>query len=346
MGKKDLYREETVALFKEIATLFSENRDEIVDNWAREQSYTQSPKFPILRKGIEMLVDAFIEHLSKGNLDAYFRANSDIGKTTAAADIRQDVFLDAFHDFEQAYASVLWRKYRDDILKPIGLLDQLHHRTIGILAREYTATKDATIFAMAKLAESRDPKTGAHLERTREYSRIVAEVMGHDRDFVQNIFTVSVLHDIGKVGIPDYVLLKPKGLTQEEFEIMRTHTRIGGDTLDAVVGDLEITRGELVIGRDIAYYHHEKYDGSGYDGLSGEDIPLAARIFAVADIYDALRSRRPYKGPFSHEKSAGIILQGDGRTMPEHFDPAVLEAFSQSERAFHDVSEEYSDSSA
>ncbi len=343
MGKKDLYREDRVALLTEIASMFGDNRSEIVDNWVAQQIDTDSPKFESLKKGIEMLVDAFIEHLSKGDLAAYFRANSAIGRTTAATDIRQDLFLEAFHDFEEAYAGVLWKRYGDDILKPIILLDQLHHKTIGILAKEYTATKDATIFAMAKLAESRDPETGAHLERTREYSRIIAECLGHDADFVQNIYSVSVLHDIGKVGIPDCVLLKPAALTSDEFEIMRTHTKVGGDTLNAVVGDLEITRGELVMARDIAYYHHEKYDGSGYNGLVGEDIPVSARIFAAADIYDALRSKRPYKGPFSHEKSAEIILQGDGRTMPPHFDPRVLDAFAQSARAFLEVSQRYGD---
>ena len=343
MGRADIFAEHGIALLTEIASLFRENRGEIVDDWVEEQDDRDSPKFEPLRKGIEMLVDAFVEHLSKGNVAAYLKANSIIGKKTAAWDVRQDVFLDAFHDFENAYAGVLWKRYGDDILKPIGLLDQLHHKTIGILAREYTATKDATIFAMAKLAESRDPETGAHLERTREYSKVIAECLGHDADFVENIYSVSVLHDIGKVGIPDCVLLKPGGLTSDEFEIMRTHARIGGDTLNEIVGEFEITRGELVMARDIAYFHHEKLDGSGYDGLAGQDIPVAARIFAIADIYDALRSKRPYKGPFSHEKSAEIILQGDGRTMPEHFDPDVLGAFSQSSEVFLQVAERYSD---
>ncbi|HUT02922.1 MAG TPA: HD domain-containing phosphohydrolase [bacterium] len=343
MGRKDLFAEDRIALLKEIGSLFRERRGEIVENWVREQTDRDSPKFAPLKKGIEMLVDAFIEHISRGDLEAYFNANSVIGKKTAAADVRPNVFFDAFHDFEDAYAGVLWGRYSNDILKPICLLDQLHHKTIAILAKEYAATKDATIFAMAKLAESRDPETGAHLERTREYSRVIGECLGHDADFVENIYAVSVLHDIGKVGIPDSVLLKPGGLTNDEFEIMRTHAKKGGDTLNAVVGDLEITRGELVMARDIAYFHHEKYDGTGYNGLAGEDIPVAARIFAAADIYDALRSKRPYKGPLTHEQSARIILEGDGRTMPAHFDPSVLEAFAQSLQVFLEVSQKYGD---
>jgi len=143
----------------------------------------------------------------------------------------------------------------------------------------------------------------------------------------------SPLHDIGKVGIPDHILLKPGKLTPEEFAVMKTHVIIGYETLASVNASYP-GNGYLQMGMDIARFHHEKWDGSGYmDGLKGEDIPLSARILALCDVYDALRSRRVYKEPFSHEKSREIILNGKGR----HFDPVLVEAFNEHHTAFGEI---------
>jgi putative two-component system response regulator len=191
-------------------------------------------------------------------------------------------------------------------------------------------SRDLTIFALAKLAESRDPETGAHLERMREYCRVMAEELAAaehpldeiDGDFVQMIYMTSPLHDIGKVGIPDHILLKPGPLNEQEFEIMKQHTVIGGQTLDA----LALTHPEarfLLLARDIAWTHHEKFDGSGYPrGLAGDEIPLCGRIVAVADVYDALTSKRVYKPAYGHEMAFDVIRDGRG----SHFDPQVVNA--------------------
>jgi len=201
--------------------------------------------------------------------------------------------------------------------------------------RERTAqlirTRQVTVFSLAKLAESRDTETGAHLERIRSYARAIATELARGGQygetlspaFIEEIYHSSPLHDIGKVGIPDGILLKPGALTPDEFDFMKTHTLIGGDTLRAA--DIEAGRESfLAMGRDIAYFHHERWDGGGYPrGLKGTDIPLAARIVAVSDVYDALSSKRPYKEAFSHEKSKGIIIEGRGTA----FDPAVVDAF-------------------
>jgi putative two-component system response regulator len=208
-------------------------------------------------------------------------------------------------------------------------------------------SREMTIFALAKLAESRDPETGAHLERVRTYAQIIAQHLHNqsafreeiDADYINLIYQTSPLHDIGKVAIPDSILLKPGALTDDEFETMKTHTTRGAETLDAALARYPGAR-FLKMARDIVLCHHEKYDGSGYpQGLSGEDIPLCGRIVAIADVFDALTTKRVYKDAFSHEKARGIILKDRGT----HFDPAVVDAFLANEDRFIDTRERFAD---
>jgi len=213
--------------------------------------------------------------------------------------------------------------------------------------REISEAQLAAIFAMSKLAESRDPETGAHLERMREYCRLLAGQLGRsprfapivDRAFIDNIYAASPLHDIGKVGVDDRVLLKPGKLDAEEWVQMKLHPVIGAATLREV--DRQHPGNAFIrTGIDIAEGHHEKWDGGGYPyGKKGEDIPLEARILALGDVYDALTSRRCYKEAFSHEQSRSIILQGEG----SHFDPAVVEAFLAVESEFYRVRQAFQD---
>ncbi len=206
-------------------------------------------------------------------------------------------------------------------------------------------SRDVTIFSLAKLAESRDSETGAHLERMREYCRVLANHLflqeKHreevDGDYVQLIYMTSPLHDIGKVGIPDRILLKAGRLTPEEFAVMKQHTIIGGNTLAAAAAAHPEAK-FLGMARDIARSHHERYDGRGYpDGLAGERIPLCSRIVTLADVYDALTTKRVYKPAFSHEKSRTIIVN----EMASHFDPDVLTAFLEHESRFIEISQQY-----
>lgn len=208
-------------------------------------------------------------------------------------------------------------------------------------------TRDLVIFSLARLAESRDTETGQHLERVRQYSRRLAREMSAlpefahviDGEFVRLIYQTSPLHDIGKVGIPDGVLLKPGKLTKDEFEVMKKHTILGAETLDAALKQFPKAK-FLQMARDIAVAHHEKWDGSGYPyGLSGLEIPLAARIVAVADVYDALTTRRIYKDAFSTDYAEGIIQEGSGK----HFDPEVVRAFEACKEDFVRFVEQYSD---
>jgi PAS domain S-box-containing protein len=196
----------------------------------------------------------------------------------------------------------------------------------------------ATILGLAKLAEYRDEDTGDHLERMREYSRILATELASwpvyqdyiTEKYIEDIYLSSILHDIGKVGIPDDVLLKPGRLTEKEYNIMKDHTTFGGDALMAVEKQTD-GRSFLTLGREIAYYHHEKWDGTGYPtGLRNGRIPLSATIVALADVYDALTSKRCYKKAFSHNKAKKIIVEGRG----SHFAPDIVDAFLAQEELF------------
>lgn len=204
--------------------------------------------------------------------------------------------------------------------------------------RELAEGQLAVIFALSKLAESRDTDTGLHLERVREYCRLLAdELSGHPAfagqitpEFVELVYRASPLHDIGKVAIPDAILRKPGKLTPEEYEVMKTHASLGAQTLRDVFR-LYPQNQFVRVGIDIAESHHEKWDGSGYPaGKGGTEIPLAARIVALADVYDALTSRRPYKEPLSVQATRQMIVEGRGT----HFDPAMIDAFLTVEAKF------------
>ena len=210
--------------------------------------------------------------------------------------------------------------------------------------RKVQNARVATILGLAKLAEYRDEGTGTHLERIREYAKMIVEVLAQTPkygnlitpDYMDDIYQSSILHDIGKVGIPDAILLKPGKLTGSEFEIIKRHTPLGGDAINAIESQIE-GRSFLHLGKEIAYSHHEKWDGSGYPrGLKGEDIPLCGRIVALADVYDALTTKRFYKEAYSHEKSKQIIISLKGI----HFDPEVVEVFMVLENNFNKIREE------
>jgi putative two-component system response regulator len=200
---------------------------------------------------------------------------------------------------------------------------------------------EMTIFSLAKLAESRDPETGSHLERVRELAAVLARSLseqasfrGHiDEHFILLLRQTSALHDIGKVAVPDYVLLKPSRLTEGEYEIMKSHTVCGAETLDSVLQQFPATE-FLKMARDIAAYHHERFDGTGYpDGLVGDQIPLAARVFALVDVYDALATKRVYKEAFSHELATNMILEAE----ETQFDPRIVSAFRHCQDAFRSI---------
>jgi response regulator RpfG family c-di-GMP phosphodiesterase len=214
--------------------------------------------------------------------------------------------------------------------------------------REVEMVQDVTIVAMASLAESRDNETGNHIRRTQNYVLTLAkELQTHprfaatlDEKTIEMLYKSAPLHDIGKVGIPDAILLKPGKLTPEEFEIIKTHTTIGRDTIAAAENLIGGPSTFLRLAREIAHYHQEKWDGSGYpEGLRGKAIPISARLMALADVYDALISKRVYKPPFPHEKAVEIITEGRAK----HFDPDIVDAFLRVEGQFRAIAERFED---
>jgi putative two-component system response regulator len=202
---------------------------------------------------------------------------------------------------------------------------------------------------MCSLSETRDNDTGNHIRRTQNYVRALAmHLQPHPRfsdflsaDNIEALYKVAPLHDIGKVGIPDAILLKPGKLTPEEFEIMKTHTTLGGNAITSSEENFQLRDNNyLMLAHQIATGHHENWDGSGYPrGLKEDDIPIGARLMAVADVYDALISRRVYKDGFSDERATGIIVEGRDK----HFDPDVVDAFLAIKIEFQEIALRYRD---
>ncbi|HEX6834200.1 MAG TPA: HD domain-containing phosphohydrolase [Rudaea sp.] len=219
---------------------------------------------------------------------------------------------------------------------------------VRVRTEQLTRVQDAIIVAMASLAEARDDETGNHIRRTQHYVALLArQLQNHPRfsyelsdGSIRLLFKSAPLHDIGKVGVPDQVLCKDSALTPEEFEIIKKHTTWGGDAIRSVEQYLGESSDFLRFAREIAYSHQEHWDGSGYpEGLAGDEIPISARLMAVADVYDALRSRRRYKPSYPHEKAVALLEQGRAT----HFDPDIVDAFLQVHEEFRAISMEYSD---
>ena len=233
------------------------------------------------------------------------------------------------------------------------LRDQNEFLELEVLkrTREVAAIQDVTILAMASLAETRDSDTGNHIRRTQFYVKALAEKLrGHSRfgwfltDInINMLFKSAPLHDIGKVGIPDRILLKPGRFEPHEFEIMKAHTTLGRDAIVHAENALGTNVDFLSFAKSIALSHQEKWDGSGYpQGLAGDDIPIAARLMAVADVYDALISRRVYKEGMPHEKAVLIMIEGRGT----HFDADMLDAFVEIQEEFRAIARRFVDSDA
>jgi len=224
-------------------------------------------------------------------------------------------------------------KRANDILK--NHKEELNIK-VGERTKEVQESLVNTVGILGKVAEYRDDETGAHVQRISYYTHALCQTLEKDHDYCNLMFHASSLHDIGKIGIPDHILFKEGPLDEDEWKIMRKHPEIGGHMLS--LSDAPLIR----MGREIAECHHERWDGSGYPkGLSQHDIPLAARIMCICDVYDALRSKRPYKRPFTHQVSMNIILNGDGRTDPKHFDPMVRAAFKQCGDEFERIFQEH-----
>ncbi|MDD5175160.1 MAG: two-component system response regulator [Sterolibacterium sp.] len=242
---------------------------------------------------------------------------------------------------------VVQKKMADFLRDNNGFLEQ----EVAKRTREVMANQEVTILAMAFLAETRDADTGNHIRRTQFYIKVLAEKLRHHSRFsgfltednINLLFKTAPLHDIGKVGIPDRILLNPGRFEPHEFEIMKTHTTLGRDAIEYAQNALDANADFLAFAKHIALSHQEKWDGSGYPhGLAGDDIPISARLMAVADVYDALISRRVYKEGMPHEEAVQIMIEGRGT----HFDPDMIDAFIEIHEEFRAISLRFADSDA
>lgn len=234
------------------------------------------------------------------------------------------------------------KRHRDE------LEDVIRDRT-----RELLLTQDAAIYGLGILAEFRDTETGMHIRRTQSYVGLLARQIQalpkhsgiFDDETLHLLIQSAPLHDIGKVGISDQILRKPSSLTADEFAQIRKHTVYGRDVLDRIKAAMRDNAASsfLRFAKEVTYTHHECWDGSGYHGLKGEEIPISGRLMALADVYDALTSKRVYKDALSHETALKILTEGDGRTRPEQFDPDVLQAFVDLNEAFRDIKNNFQD---
>jgi putative two-component system response regulator len=240
------------------------------------------------------------------------------------------------------------KEYEDFMLRHNQMLeDEVRRRTYDLqmaydeiekAQREIKESYIETIYRLTLAAEFKDEDTATHIKRISHYCRLLAELLGQTDEFVETIYYAGPMHDIGKIGIPDNILLKPGTLTTDEFEVIKTHTTIGARILSKSSSEY------LAAAEVVALSHHERWDGTGYpQGLKGDTIPLMGRIMNVVDQYDSLRSKRPYKVPFSHEQAFDVITKGDDRTNPGHFDPMILEAFRDGAGEFNRIFAEHQD---
>ena len=252
-----------------------------------------------------------------------------VDKTELTARVKSLLKVKAFNDHMLNYQRELESEVRNRT-------EELHQA----LSKLQTVSL-STIFRLARAAEYKDEDTGAHLQRMSRYSAAVARELGLDNQLVESILYAAPMHDVGKIGIPDHILLKPAKLTDDEWKIMKRHPYIGAKILESPNNQQkDEEEGFIKVAKVIAYSHHEKWDGSGYPRrLKGDNIPIEGRITAIADVFDALTSKRPYKDPFSLEKSFKILKEGSG----SHFDPKVVDAFFNRVDEILEIKEKYKD---
>lgn len=323
-------------------TILKKNKVIIMDRFIyliKNNIKIKDSNFDILCEEFKNLIDNIIEFIETKDFKIYCSSTLLIVKKIGHKDITYKNFMKALQYLTDVIMSILITELGVSInFKSITFISKLYHRTIVIISEEYFNIKDTTVIGLAKLTKLRDIRTGFHIERTSKYAALLSKELKFSNNCISNITKAGLLHDIGKVGIKDSILLKESKLSQKEFEEIKKHTIMGAEIIDNIISANNELREDLLMSRDIALYHHEKYDGSGYPyGLKGESIPLSARIFAIVDCYDAIVSKRPYKEALSHDIALKIIVKDCGK----HFDPKIVKAFLNVESDFKKINDKY-----
>ncbi len=288
-----------------------------------ERMRASDPNIPVLLMTAFADLDLALDAIKNGAFDFILKPYRTVHLLHS---IRKAVRYKRLIEVERDYKAMLERTVRQRTSELADAMSMVN------------SLSDEVVQRLTAVAEHRDADTGSHIVRIGHYTRVISSALGMPEDFTETIAFASPMHDIGKIAIADSVLLKEGILTAEQFEVIKSHTIIGERILS------NSSHPKLMVAASIALNHHECWDGSGYPGgLRGEGIPLEGRIVKICDQYDALVSKRPYKPAFTHREAVKIITRGDGKTLPSHFDPAVLEAFGRSEAEIAEVYRSLSD---
>jgi HD-GYP domain-containing protein (c-di-GMP phosphodiesterase class II) len=337
-----IYEKEMI-IGNRLLDIFEGNNHLIFNDWLSSVKYVIKKQddndLNALTKLFKAIINNYIEYFKDGDMKSYCFSTMKVAEDIAFNDISYNNFLMAIECYQESYTHILIRNLDMDYLdKCLTVSNRLYYKTLAVIRDVYFDIKDTTLTAILKLSELRDDETGKHLERTKDYAILLSKELNLDFDFVKNMGKASLLHDVGKIAIRDNILLKPGKLNDYEFEEMKKHTIIGADAISKVISSNDLSHEYLYMAVDISLCHHEKYDGSGYpNGFKGAQIPLPARIFAIADAYDVITSKRPYKEPFSHEEAVRRIIFDSGK----HFEPNIVDIFIKNQHKFKEINDRY-----